>query len=99
MEQCNKASGNGVNVKNQIFNPYLPSCEYIPDGEPRVFEDKLYIYGSHDKFNGSTYCENDYVCWSAPLSDLSDFRYEGIIYKKAAILTKPREVNYLHRML
>lgn len=44
MEQCNKASGNGVNVKNQIFNPYLPSCEYIPDGEPRVFEDRLYIY-------------------------------------------------------
>lgn len=84
MEQCNKASGNGVNVKNQIFNPYLPSCEYIPDGEPRVFEDRLYIYGSHDKFNGSTYCENDYVCWSAPLSDLSDFRYEGIIYKKSS---------------
>lgn len=46
MEQCNKASGNGVNVKNQIFNPYLPSCEYIPDGEPRVFEDRLYIWKS-----------------------------------------------------
>ena len=25
--------------KQQIFNPYLPSFEYIPDGEPHVFGD------------------------------------------------------------
>ena len=25
---------------------------------------------------------NDYVCWSAPLQDLSDWRYEGVIYRK-----------------
>ncbi len=25
---------------------------------------------------------NDYVCWSAPLDDLSDWRYEGVIYRK-----------------
>ena len=53
-----------------IFNPYLPSYEYIPDGEPRVFDDRLYIYGSHDRFGGDGYCLNDYVCWSAPLADL-----------------------------
>lgn len=23
-------------MKKQIFNPYLPPWEYIPDGEPRV---------------------------------------------------------------
>ena len=33
----------------QIFNPYLPSYEYIPDGEPHIFGDRLYIYGSHDR--------------------------------------------------
>ena len=26
----------------QIFNPYLPSYEYIPDGEPHIFGDRLY---------------------------------------------------------
>ena len=25
---------------------------------------------------------NDYVCWSAPVEDLSDWRYEGVIYRK-----------------
>lgn len=64
------------------FNPYLPSWEYIPDGEPYVFGDRVYVYGSHDRFNGYTYCLNDYVCWSAPVDDLSDWKYEGVIYKK-----------------
>lgn len=25
-------------MSKQIFNPYLPNFEYIPDGEPHVFE-------------------------------------------------------------
>lgn len=66
----------------QIFNPYLPSYEYIPDGEPHIFGDRLYIYGSHDRFGGSDYCENDYVCWSAPVDDLSDWHFEGEIYNR-----------------
>lgn len=66
----------------QVFNPYLPPYEYVPDGEPHVFDDRLYIFGSHDKFGGNAYCENDYVCWSAPVKDLSDWRYDGVIYKK-----------------
>ena len=63
------------------FNPYLPSFEYVPDGEPRVFGDRLYVYGSHDRFGGKDFCLNDYVCWSAPLDDLGDWRYEGVIYR------------------
>lgn len=69
-------------MKNQVFNPYLPSYEYIPDGEPRIFGNRLYIYGSHDKFGSTQYCDNDYVCWSTPVSDLSDWRYEGTIYTR-----------------
>lgn len=65
-----------------IFNPYLPSYEYIPDGEPHIFNNRLYIYGSHDRFNGTTYCENDYVCWSAPVDNLSNWRFEGEIYNR-----------------
>lgn len=69
-------------MKKQIFNPYLPSYEYVPDGEPYVFGDRLYVYGSHDKFNGKNFCLGDYVCWSAPLSDLGDWKYEGVIYRR-----------------
>ena len=57
-------------MKKQGFNPYLPSWEYIPDGEPHVFGDRVYIFGSHDRFGGYNYCLNDYVCWSAPVDDL-----------------------------
>lgn len=68
--------------KKQAFNPYLPSYEYVPDGEPYVFGDRVYVYGSHDRFNGYGYCQNDYVCWSAPVKNLGDWRFEGIIYPR-----------------
>ncbi|MFH6809141.1 family 43 glycosylhydrolase [Alloscardovia omnicolens] len=64
------------------MNPYLPAGEYIPDAEPYIFGDRVYIYGSHDKFGAPIFCVGDYVCWSAPVSDLTDWRYEGVIYKK-----------------
>lgn len=69
-------------MKKQGLNPYLPSWEYIPDGEPHVFDGRVYVYGSHDRFNGYVYCMNDYVCWSTPMNDLTDWRYEGVIYQK-----------------
>lgn len=69
-------------MKHQVFNPYLPSYEYVPDGEPHIFEGRVYVYGSHDRFNGISFCINDYVCWSAPVGDLSDWRYEGVIWRK-----------------
>jgi hypothetical protein len=71
-------------MKKQAFNPYLPSWEYIPDGEPYVFGDRIYVYGSHDRFRGHAYCLNDYVCWSAPVDDLGNWRYEGVIYPKTS---------------
>lgn len=69
-------------MKRQAFNPYLPSWEYIPDGEPYVFDGRVYVYGSHDFFNGYVFCMGDYVCWSAPVDDLGNWRYEGVIYPK-----------------
>ena len=69
-------------MKRQVYNPYLPSYEYIPDGEPHVFGDRIYLYGSHDRFDGANFCLNDYVCYSAPVDDLTDWRYEGVIYRK-----------------
>jgi len=67
-------------------NPYLPMWEYIPDGEPYVFEDpdnpgkyRVYVYGSHDNLVNE-YCGKDQVVWSAPVEDLSAWRYDGVIF-------------------
>ena len=81
-------------MNKQAFNPFLPSYEYVPDAEPYVFGDRLYIYGSHDHFDGEP-CFNDYVCWSAPVNDLSDWCYEGVIYKKNQ---DPMNKDESHRM-
>lgn len=69
-------------MKKQAFNPYLPSWEYIPDGEPYVFDGRVYVYGSHDFYNGYVFCMGDYMCWSAPVDDLGDWRCEGVIYPR-----------------
>ena len=70
--------------KTPAFNPYLPSWEYIPDGEPYVFDGRVYVYGSHDFYRGYVFCMGDYVCWSAPVDDLGNWRYEGVIYPRNA---------------
>lgn len=80
----------------QAYNPFLPSYEYIPDGEPHVFGDRVYIYGSHDKFNGKYFCMNDYVCWSAPVDDLKSWRYEGVIWKAS---DDPTEIKCLLKQM
>ncbi len=66
----------------QIYNPYLPLIEYIPDGEPYVFGDRIYIYGSHDRAGGEKYCEGHYQVWSAPIDDLKNWRNEGVSYRR-----------------
>ena len=63
-------------------NPYLPSWECVPDGEPRVFGDRVYVYGSHDLAGGWDFCLDDYVTWSAPTNDLTAWRREGVIYRR-----------------
>lgn len=66
-------------------NPYLPMWEYIPDGEPYVFDDpdipgkkRVYIYGSHDTLIDG-YCGRELVTWSASPDSLTRWRYDGII--------------------
>ena len=66
------------------LNPYLPEYEYIPDGEPHVFGDRIYIYGSHDHFDGKVFCMGDYVSYSASVKDLTKWRFEGVIYSRTA---------------
>lgn len=68
-------------MKKQVYNPFLPLDVCIPDGEPHVFGDRVYLYGSHDKEGGETFCMLDYTVYSAPVDDLSDWRCEGVSYK------------------
>ena len=70
-------------------NPFLPLWEHIPDGEPYVFEDpdnpgqfRVYLYGSHDNLI-TEYCGRDQVVWSAPVEDLTKWRYDGEIFSVA----------------
>ncbi len=65
-------------MKKQATNPYLPLDVYIPDGEPHVFGDRVYIFGSHDKEGGETYCMLSYEFWSAPIDDLGNWSSKGI---------------------
>ncbi|MBP5609353.1 MAG: family 43 glycosylhydrolase [Lachnospiraceae bacterium] len=69
-------------MKKPAINPYLPSWEYIPDGEPYVFNGRVYVYGSHDIYNSHVFCLGNYVTYSAPVDDLGNWRYEGVIYEK-----------------
>ena len=68
-------------------NPILPLWEYVPDGEPYVFEDpdkpgkmRVYLYGSHDTMVND-YCGYDYTLWSVPLEDLNRWRCHGVIFR------------------
>lgn len=79
-------------------NPYLPLWEYIPDGEPYVFDDpdvpgkkRVYVYGSHD-MRVTDYCGLDLVTWSASVDSLDKWRYDGVIFESK----KDAKGDYLH---
>ena len=65
-------------------NPYMPLWEHVPDGEPRVFEHngekRVYVYGSHD-IERREYCGRNYVVWSAPVTNLTDWTCHGVSYE------------------
>lgn len=80
-------------------NPYLPMWEYIPDGEPYVFDDpdslgkkRVYIYGSHDSMI-TGYCGRELLTWSASVDSLDRWRYDGVIFE----VKKNSNGEYLHQ--
>lgn len=80
-------------MTKQVFNPFLPLDEYIPDGEPKVFGERLYLFGSHDQFDGKSYCMNHYQGWSASIHDLTDWTNAGTIYRKDQDVHNPEGVR------
>jgi len=88
----------GCSFKNQPSNggcnPYMPGTAFIPDGEPRVFEDpdkpgkyRVYIYGSRDEAV-TYYCGFGHDVWSAPVEDLTLWTNHGEVYHMEQIFMK-----------
>lgn len=65
----------------QAYNPFLPLLECIPDGEPHVFGDRVYLFGSHEEEGGSAFCTLGYEFYSAPLNDLKSWTSKGVNYR------------------
>ena len=77
------------------LNPYLPDGVCIADGEPHVFDGRVYLFGSHDRATGKTFCELDYEFWSAPVDNLSDWSCPGIAYSASQDPDYCEETPYL----
>lgn len=75
-------------------NPYLPFWEYIPDGEPRVFGDRIYVYGSHDNAGSVQFCDHVLKCWSAPLDNLNDWVCHGDIFRTQDTADCPSDTDW-----
>jgi arabinoxylan arabinofuranohydrolase len=69
----------GVLAALDAANPFLPGYEHIPDGEPRVYGDRVYLYGSHDKAGSGRFCDYILKVWSAPLTNLNEWTDHGIL--------------------
>ncbi len=83
-------------MKKEALNPFLPLHAYHPDGEPHVFGDRIYLFGSHDKENGETFCMLDYEFWSAPVDDLSDWTSKGVNYSASQDPLSGETMKYMY---
>ncbi len=82
-----------------MANPILPLWEYIPDGEPRQFGDRVYLYGSHDRYGCADFCDYKLKVWSAPLSDLNHWTCHGHSFQTAPDTDHPTSVTHTDREL
>ncbi len=80
-------------------NPILPLWEYIPDGEPRVFGDRVYLYGSHDRAAGDAFCDYKLKVWSAPLSNLNDWQCHGDSFRTRPGKNRPADTTWTDHCL
>ncbi len=75
-------------------NPILPLWEHIPDGEPRVFGDRVYLYGSHDRPRSGDFCDVKLKVWSAPVNDLNNWTCHGDVFHAQADEDHPADVTW-----
>ena len=82
-----------------MANPYLPNWEYIPDGEPRVFGDRIYVYGSPDRKDSIDFCDYKLKVWSAPVSDPTKWVCHGDIFRSRDGHDSPSDVDWTDELL
>ena len=75
-------------------NPILPLWEYIPDGEPRVFGNRVYLYGSHDRAACDAFCDYKLKVWSAPLSNLNQWQCHGDSFRTRPGESRPADTPW-----
>ena len=83
----------------KMANPYLPSWEYIPDGEPRVFGDRIYVYGSHDRVDSAEFCDYKLKVWSAPVSEPGKWICHGDAFHTRADRDHGSDVDWSEKCL
>lgn len=66
----------GAIYQSGFANPFLPLNIYIPDTEPKVFDGRVYVYGSKDLFGGE-YCCYKYHVYSASIENLQEWTDHG----------------------
>ena len=77
-----------------MANPILPGWEYIPDGEPRVFGNRVYIYGSHDNAGSDSFCDYKLKVWSAPIDNLNNWTCHGDIFHTRPDRDHPSDTDW-----
>ena len=79
-----KQQNDKTNIQTPGLNPFLPFDLYIPDGEPKLFGDRVYLYGSLDQARGD-YCSREYHVVSAPVNDLTDWTDHGVSFSSDVV--------------
>ena len=82
-----------------MANPILPLWECIPDGEPRQFGDRVYIYGSHDRYGYHDFCDYKLKVWSASVDDLDHWTCHGHCFHTAPDTDHPSSVPHTDHAL
>lgn len=75
-------------------NPILPLWEHIPDGEPRVFGRRVYLYGSHDRPLSDSFCDSRLKVWSADTEDLNHWVCHGDVFRSQPAKDRPSDVTW-----
>lgn len=81
------------------MNPILPLWEYIPDGEPRVFGDRIYLYGSHDRPGCAEFCDYKLKVWSAPVTNPGEWVCHGTSFQTRDTINHKAQAPWTDREL
>ena len=77
-----------------MANPILPLWEHIPDGEPRLFGDRIYLYGSHDRPASDSFCDTKLKVWSTDANHPGKWICHGDIFHAQADAAHETDVTW-----